>query len=515
MPAVNISRNFLLVISLIYIYLPISIFFVGWTRPCIAMTCLSILFICAVRCLRQAKRDNELANKKTVGNIRIGLGTLEFVLFLFIFIGYYAGFGRFVDQSFDWLKHNAILADLVNKSWPVYYSNKDEYSMLTYYIAQYIVPSAIGKLFNSFRCAEIALYVWNVIGLFLVFLHMVSFLSVKKTIEQLVCAAAIPFFDLPVWLSKVVLRQFIGYGSVNSAAEWYYSDGLDGVRIHYFDNFFQLRWAFPQAITIWLIMMILLEYREYIRYYVLVILPGMLFATLSFIGILPLALGFVVEKVIKAKGKGIFFQIFSFENVTVTVSCGIVLLLYLYGNVTGEKPEQIGFHLMPYTIRSAMVYLVFVCINVTVYALILFKSHKNDGIYYAVVSTLMILPFFSMGMWNDLEIRSSIPSLFVLMIYILAFLNEQMKGGSDNFLDSKKVAICLIFLVIGAYYPFSQLSSCIASKDYQVELGNGNGWSSMEPFANRKLDISNDVKFNYYSYELDKNIFYKYLASNK
>ena len=31
--------------------------------------------------------------------------------------------GIFVDQASDWGKHNAILADLVKKDWPVYYIN--------------------------------------------------------------------------------------------------------------------------------------------------------------------------------------------------------------------------------------------------------------------------------------------------------------------------------------------------------------------------------------------------------
>lgn len=57
MPAINISRKFLLVLSLIYIYLPISIFLLGWTKPCIAMSCLTVLYICAARCRIMDKRS--------------------------------------------------------------------------------------------------------------------------------------------------------------------------------------------------------------------------------------------------------------------------------------------------------------------------------------------------------------------------------------------------------------------------------------------------------------------------
>ena len=126
---------------------------------------------------------------------------LGLALLYFICIGYFAGYGRFVDQAADWDKHNAVLSDLVSRPWPVYYGNGGEHSMLTYYIAQYIVPGVIGKAFDSFRAAELSLYAWNVAGIFLVFLHLVSFLKAKRLVSQLACAAAVPFFSLPFWFS--------------------------------------------------------------------------------------------------------------------------------------------------------------------------------------------------------------------------------------------------------------------------------------------------------------------------
>ena len=59
------------------------------------------------------------------------------------------GFGGFAPQKSDWGKHNAILNDLVTRSWPVYYKNDNEISMLVYYLAQYLVPALAGKIFNS------------------------------------------------------------------------------------------------------------------------------------------------------------------------------------------------------------------------------------------------------------------------------------------------------------------------------------------------------------------------------
>ncbi len=116
-----------------------------------------------------------------------------------------------------------------------------------------------------------------------------------------------------------------------------------------------------------------------------------------------------------------------------------------------------------------------------------------------------------MGRHNDLVMRTSIPALFVLMIYLLLLIKEQCNKGLDALLTSRKVALCLILILIGAYYPFSEFSSCVRSEDYS-KLGHGNEWASLEAFANRKANVPNDFKYNYYSYDLEDNIFYKYIA---
>lgn len=517
MPAINISRKFLLVISLIYVYLPISIFLLGWTKPYIAIICLSVLYICAVRCHRQAIKDRVLANNETDENLRISLGTLELALFFFICIGYYAGYGRFTDQAGDWAKHNAVLADLVNKPWPVYYENGGEHSMLTYYIAQYILPGMIGKAFHSFRCAEIALYVWNVAGILLVFLHLISFIKAKRIISQLACAAAIPFFAIPIWFSRLALKYFTGkvrgYSHDVNAINWYYASdnyGSDGISLQYFDNFYHLRWTFPQVITIWLLVMLLLEYRDYIKYYVIILLPGLLYSSLSFLGLLPLALGAAIERLVKDRGRNFIHQIFSFENIGATLTVGLVFLLYFYGNVTGEKPPKVNFRWLAYTQSTIAGYITFV-MSIVIYAMVLFKDHRKDSIYYAAFASLLLLPFCRMGLWNDLLTRASIPALFVLMVYVLLFLKQQFDSSKADFLNSGKVAVCLVFLSVGAYYPFHEFSACVDSEDYH-RLGRVTPWPSLEVYANRKLKESDDVKYNYYSYDLDSNIFYKYIA---
>lgn len=168
--------------------------------------------------------------------------------------------------------------------------------MLTYYIAQYLVPGAIGKIFHSFRVAEIALYVWNEIGLMLVFLHVITWLKVKNLSGQGICAMIMPFFSIPLWLSQLVLKHFSEYNNLGNIQQWFVLS--EDIKIQYSSNYVQLRWVFPQAIVIWLTVMLLLEYRDYIEYYVFMLLPSLMFGAFGFIGILPLAMMVGIDYII-------------------------------------------------------------------------------------------------------------------------------------------------------------------------------------------------------------------------
>ncbi len=158
---------------------------------------------------------------------------------------------------------------------------------------------------------------------------------------------------------------------------------------------------------------------------------------MTFLGILPLTAGILIEELYKQKKLPPFLkQIFSLENVFIGLSVGCVFFFYFLGNMTGEKPSDIGFALIPYTSSTFIIYLTFIGINIIPYAVILYKKHAKDSIFYVMIISLLILPLFKMGQWNDLTMRASIPGLFILMIYVLHNLIDTIKNF-DNKLNKK------------------------------------------------------------------------------
>ena len=509
----KINSRILTVSSLIYLYLPTVLFLLGWTNKVIAIGVSIAIIFCTVRMLRNVW--NSASQRE---DVKISVPVLVFLVLFFCWVGYYAGWGRWVQQAGDWHKHNAVLHDLVNKRWPVMYRNGREHAMLSYYIGYYLVPALIGKIRHSFRAAEIAMYAWGASGLVLVYLNLIQYLKARTNGMQVLSAVMIPFFGIPLWLSELVLKRVSEYNTLGQS-QWFYFG--DTIKLQYSSNYTLLRWVVPQVIGCWLILLLFLQYRQNIENYLYLMLPAMLWGTFSFLGIVPMAGAYAIEWGIRSKSlKAFAAKVFSVDNILMLFTQGAVLFLYYYGNVFSEKPHSVGLSRLPYGPDTWILYVVFVAVNVGIYAIILWRDHKTDLIYYAVVATLCILPAFNMGLYNDLMMRTSIPGLFILMIYVLEFAGkyfpqsceQREEAGRGSGTVTNLFEMMILFLVlVGMYYPFHELSE-IAAADVHGKLGREGKWESMEKFADREREEALDLKYNYYAYDIEDNLFYRYIA---
>lgn len=115
-----------------------------------------------------------------------------------------------------------ILFDLVNRSWPVYYMNEGEHSMLTYYLGQYMVPALIGKVCHSYKVAEIITLLWAETGLLLIYLNLIRILGIKRWYMQWMTAGLLCFFNGPLILAqKVVVWIYPALEPMLSDHEWF------------------------------------------------------------------------------------------------------------------------------------------------------------------------------------------------------------------------------------------------------------------------------------------------------
>ena len=263
------------------------------------------------------------------------------------------------------------------------------------------------------------------------------------------------------------------------------------VRIQYTSNWSLLKWVPGQAVVPWLATVLLLLRPHKTQNYVLIGLP-------------------VVLCDIVQGGWQRAKKAFSASNILLAAA-GCVQVFYFWGNISGSKPEYLGFHWLDYG-KKPEFYFIFCFFMFGFYALLLFKENRKNYLYWITIAALSVYPRFSMGLYNDFTMRTSIPALFVLMILILRFLGLQEER--DKSLTIRKTLL-VAGLVIGAFYPFLNLRESI-TKNEIGEIYRTDGYGTLEQLADpSNEDIQDDWKYNYYTYDLENDFFYKYLARRK
>lgn len=498
-------------LTYIYIYSSIFVFVLGWIKCSIA------IIVCIAICLSIWNGLNRpklqeipklLHHKKKAVSIKLPI--LLLVVLVVLIMGYYLGWGGFVPQTGDWYKHNMIMKDLVTKSWPVFYENGNEHSMLTYYIAQYMVPALIGKVFKkNVEIAYIVQYLWLVMGAILIYLGIIRVLKVKQTRKQIFTLLVMFFFGSLLIVGQFILWMIEPQNVSLGMNHWLCFDFL---KIQYSNNLVSLRWVYPQCIVPWLMSIVLFERWDDIANYAILFLPMLIYATLPALGIFVFLAICILAKMIANKNIiKVLKECFSIQNILMIISLGSVLLIYLSGNVFQEKVKEMSLQVINYNGRWE-IYFVFVIFTYGIDAFLIRKINKNRALYHGIVFQIVLLPFFTMGKYNDFTMRVSISALFVLMLMMLQMIFE------DN---SKKLKYALmICLCVGAVFPIKELVEAVKLDDINnLAQSADNGINSLEYYANRSFVDTQDIDdegliYNYYTYDIEDSLFNRVLAKN-
>lgn len=486
----------LLILSVLYIYIPIMIFLWGWTR---ALWALSTSLIIIIGCRNMII---EYSGEEKEEEIKLHLPMLLLSIALIVTLCICIGFGGLYPQSGDWYKHNAVIRDLTFMDWPVYYDAYDK-SMLTYYVGQYIFPCFIGKLFHSFELSNILMTIWGIVGIFLVYVHLIRVTGAKTIKKQIIVLIFMFFFCGALSLCQEVLSA-VFENDMYSVGSYHWVLVKD-VMLQYRSNLVMLRWVYPQVIVPWLITILFMEHYKNIKYYVPLILPAILFGTFSF-GTLALiamttALMLLLNRNITIK------EIFHPFNILAGLSLGAISFFYFLGNIMEEKPDYSSLSLYIYKGKDIFIYLIFCFFMFGIYASCTWKNNKKNIFWYLSVGILLILPWFRMGLYNDIVMSASIPALFMIMIFVLKMLFDERDSMS---VGVKKGIIIMVFL-IGCLYPIRELRDNIRDNGAGVELADG--YTTLKWFTDRRAtDVAEDLIYNYYTYEPEGKIFNDYIA---
>lgn len=511
------SKN-LLITTLLYIYIPVAIFLIGFTAVWVWIITL------AVGGYFGYKMYTEYCENMG-DDICISWPVFAVVVSVIVIVCVLIGYGGIFPQAGDWYKHNAVLHDLINKSWPVYYTSNEE-SMLTYYLGQYLVPAIIGKLAGNllvhnsnsdiaFAVAEFAMAAWGIVGIVLVYLNLARITLADTVTKQIRMIWILLFFCGALPVAQIVCNDIFGDNMYSLGSHhWLLANGL---MLQYRSNLVMLRWVYPQVIVIWLIIILFMENKKKLNHYVLLLLPILLYGTFSIVVMAILAVGYAIFCLIKSKDKlPVVKNVLSLSNIFVALTLGVVLVAYFWGYIQVDKPDYMSFQVIDINFTRIVNILIFDLFMFGIFSICVYPRQKKSYIYYAVNVLLAVIPFFTMGIFNDWIMGTSIPGLFIILIYVVDMLNANDSLTKDSG-KSKKYAILssviIVTLLIGSWYPLMEIKENIVA--YVPGDNTWDGYGSLEQYSDRNSEESEDLIYNYYTYDLDGKFFYEYLAANK
>ena len=505
--------------SICFIALPIVIFFAGYLKLYIGLP-LSLLFISAcVLSVRDAAKDQDkklLSRNDT--DIKIPIGYLIAFAVTAVVVSYVSGVGEFIFTLNDHPYRRAIMNDLVNYKWPVIYdystqTNPDvikeigrtsgNYAFM-YYFTFWLPAALVGKIGGAFA-ANLALMLWNAIGIFLTFIGICKIIGRASFTVPFVyiCFAGLDVFPN-------IVHSFVGWDSWLGMEVWV-------PELAYMSNFAELTSVFHQCVPCWLIVtLIMMSYNSRS----IGLCGGMLFAysPWGIIGLFPLAIVRAFSKPMRTGGTGKAVKnVFSLINI---ISCASLLMIYTpfyLGNHSSTSIKGFFWEFINDPLLSVIVYILFILIEIVPVALILWKTEKKEALFIASLIELMIIPLYKVTEANDFCLRSSMAARFILCILLARYLKDLY--DADKIIVSKKLkrkkkdviklaftmltVILMIFpsFVMGYYVIGSELTGEPHNAEEIGSFGNIN-----------QAEHTWNVTHNYISNDYREAFFFKYLA---
>lgn len=452
--------------------MPTYIFLFTWVKLTISLPLVCLLTATLYHASQSQTKNSKIICPKY--SKKVMLKVFIFPILLLLFWGVLSGLGGYTFQSGDWSKHNILLKSLIEQEWPVTIQYQGKKGILTYYIGQYLLPASLGKLFG-FMFAQNIILVWSVIGLFLTVLN-ISRLSWGgySAYSLTIIILGIIFFSTFIGPFTALYRLF-NPKDAGDAIYWM----SQSVWIQYSSNITNLKWVFPQFVPTALQISLLLKHRENYSLWGIICIPALLNSAFCFFGMSIILVLVLIADFYTDKNKKLMQQLFDFKNL-VSMILLIILGSYIFAIILQDKPAEFKMGLSLIDYRNKVLLLLFFELSWLLWLLPLCK--RKNSMLIASSIYLLILPFFSLGMFNDLCMRSSIPALCIICFNILL-----------RIFSTKKYKLLLAFcLLISSYTSTVDLIDGI--KKSGLHAGNFN--APYETFE----DFFNDAPFTVYQY---------------
>lgn len=469
-------------VSAIYLFLPLVIFVGGWLQPWLALPLIAcILGSVGTMCAGCGKgfgtRPNtrEIRSALAIAALAAGFAILT-------------GTGGWVPQSIDYLKHNLLLGDLIERPWPVRYAGEHGERFLCYGLGYYMIPAAIAKLCGA-GCVGFAGWIWATLGL-LLFFHGVGrgFPGNPKLgiLAVLLCSGLGVFWALIK--SGFLLSLLLPWNEFAEVLPWQKTIKL-GLYTSNVDSFTRIHYQPQHGIVAWLGAALIYE---------LVIVrkrwteaAAILAATLFWSPLTTVGLAVIGAVAIIAKPGKISWRP-TIHLVTALAVSGMLVAYYLPHVPVAERgfiwQLADGHAWLPWYLVFV---LFFVWIPVSTIGWLELKRPYLGPLKPVVIAMTLVLtfsPLYKFGFFGDLRMHLSAPAfLFVAMAMAKGLIEAPVPR-----LSAPYIYLGAVFL-IGAMFPvFRSVGDLVAwqQTDYRIATLRANHLNSLLDLRMSGFDVT-------------------------
>ncbi|MCI4671573.1 MAG: VWA domain-containing protein [Bacteroidia bacterium] len=436
-------------LSLGYLGIPMLIFWWGWCHTWWALG-LSLLLFWGMSSMAKNRHSFVIGAYELLG-----------MAILALLLAYLSGMGGFIPQQDDYLKHNQLWQDLVKFAWPIGYEYQGDVFALSYYLAYYLPPALLAKLFGQSSLGFFS-FIWGYLGVLIVFCWLSKLLG-RRTILLILIFCLFGGQDM-LWRFLVELRYFWVEGHWG---EWHWDEmGLPyepGLGHKLPTHFGALCWA-PQHFLPGVLAgaMILEESESKMASTSLPLVQALCLLWSPFVAI---GMGLFVLQALWKRKK---YYLNHFWQLIPALLIGIFSAIFFLAH--GELGEK-GWIWTQSQDSNWPFYLVFFAMMkfLPLLGLLIWRNRLNasdKNLLGLGTATLILTMFYWMGHANDLYMRATLPAWFMLSVFLARELVD------FEYRNVRKWLLLLCF-VGGSLVPISKIWN-----HSMAALGRGEGFAN-------------------------------------
>lgn len=495
--------------------LPIVFFFVGWLHWYFSLPA-SLIFLAGVYSfVKKLPTEKKIDSLSTTNECAIAV----IIVLLYLLA---TGHGTLLGGAgYDTPWRNVVYQDLIHKSWPVIYGTS--HSALVYYLAYWLVPAMLAHVLNlGVTASNIVLVLWTYIGLRLfIFLTWDYLQANKKQIIPLTILfllwSGLNFIGMLV-VCSLDLMPFVVDNQWGWQTWWYTGITNDGHQIAYMVRtvFDSLGNIYNQFVPLLLGTILFLRQRalKSLGFLGLLVLP---YSPLGFIGLfclmLPEAFRQVKNYILSDQSSLLKNEIFSIPNLSVLLSVFPVFFFYFLVNSATEATVGTGnvffAPLSSYGFLRISLLVLYYLLQFGIYMWLCFRHNRDRLLFWSVLLSLFVFPFFRVGGSGDFCWNASIPGFMIVMIFVMQEVLLLFKEGRASIHFFMVAVVLTITIITPCLQMSSQIRKCFEFQKHVVNIDHPRIGTTLDNKDTNTIikDFPNLANVNY-----QNSLFYKYLA---